>query len=78
MTRWELNSFLLLFIGLPRPGNVKEAVEGPDGILAGLDKDKVWIDHSTTDFEQTLVKSYILICHLWEILQYFYKNWKCL
>lgn len=39
--------------GLPRPPNVKAAAEGPDGILAGLTKDKVWIDHSTTDYEQT-------------------------
>lgn len=40
--------------GLPRPPNVKAAAEGPDGILAGLTTDKVWIDHSTTDYEQTL------------------------
>lgn len=40
--------------GLPRPPNVVAAAEGPDGILAGLGPDKVWIDHSTTDYEQTL------------------------
>ncbi|XP_047479746.1 L-threonate dehydrogenase-like [Penaeus chinensis] len=40
--------------GLPRPPNVKAAAEGPDGILAGLSEGKVWIDHSTTDYEQTL------------------------
>ncbi|XP_063888045.1 LOW QUALITY PROTEIN: 2-(hydroxymethyl)glutarate dehydrogenase-like [Scylla paramamosain] len=39
--------------GLPRPPNVKAAAEGPDGILAGLTKGKVWIDHSTTDCDQT-------------------------
>ncbi|KAG0716725.1 3-hydroxyisobutyrate dehydrogenase, mitochondrial [Chionoecetes opilio] len=39
--------------GLPRPPNVRAAAEGPDGILAGLTKDKVWIDHSTTDCDQT-------------------------
>lgn len=44
----------VIVTGLPRPPNVKAAAEGPDGILAGLSKDKVWIDHSTTDYEQTL------------------------
>lgn len=40
---------------LPKPPNVKAATEGPDGILAGISKGKVWIDHSTTEFEQTEV-----------------------
>lgn len=44
----------VIVTGLPRPPNVKAAAEGPDGILASLTKDKVWIDHSTTDYEQTL------------------------
>lgn len=39
--------------GLPKPVNVIQAAEGPDGILAGLSKDKVWVDHSTTDYEKT-------------------------
>ncbi|XP_071517574.1 2-hydroxy-3-oxopropionate reductase-like [Panulirus ornatus] len=43
----------VVFTGLARPSDVREAVEGPDGILAGLSKDKVWIDHSTTDCEKT-------------------------
>ncbi|XP_042223802.1 2-hydroxy-3-oxopropionate reductase-like [Homarus americanus] len=47
----------VIVTGLPRPPNVKEAAEGPDGILAGLSKDKVWIDHSTTDSDQTMVYS---------------------
>ena len=29
-----------------------ECFEGPDGLLAGLRKDSVWIDHSTTDYGQ--------------------------
>ena len=37
------------------PPDVKTAFEGEDGILAGLTKGKIWIDHSTTDFEQTQV-----------------------
>ena len=35
------------------PPHVKACFEGDNGILAGLDKGKVWIDHSTTDYEQT-------------------------
>jgi 3-hydroxyisobutyrate dehydrogenase-like beta-hydroxyacid dehydrogenase len=35
------------------PPDVKSAFEGEEGILAGLTKGKIWIDHSTTDFEQT-------------------------
>ncbi|XP_063601087.1 uncharacterized oxidoreductase YfjR-like [Penaeus indicus] len=38
---------------LPKPPNVRAASEGPDGILAGISEGKVWIDHSTTEFEQT-------------------------
>ncbi|XP_068210625.1 2-hydroxy-3-oxopropionate reductase-like [Palaemon carinicauda] len=44
----------VVITGLPRPPNVKAAAEGPDGILAGLTTDKTWIDHSTTNYEQTL------------------------
>ncbi|XP_045618258.1 2-hydroxy-3-oxopropionate reductase [Procambarus clarkii] len=43
----------VVITGLPRPPNVKAAAEGPEGILAGLSEGKVWIDHSTTDSEQT-------------------------
>jgi 3-hydroxyisobutyrate dehydrogenase-like beta-hydroxyacid dehydrogenase len=35
------------------PPDVKNAFEGESGILAGLTEGKIWIDHSTTDFEQT-------------------------
>ena len=38
--------------GLPKPPHVKAAFEGPDGILAGMSKGKLWIDHSTTDLNQ--------------------------
>jgi 3-hydroxyisobutyrate dehydrogenase-like beta-hydroxyacid dehydrogenase len=37
------------------PPHVKAAFEGESGILAGLDSGKIWIDHSTTDFEQTQI-----------------------
>lgn len=43
----------VIVTGLPRPPNLKAAAEGPDGILAGLTEGKVWIDHSTTDCDQT-------------------------
>lgn len=36
------------------PPHVKQCFEGDKGLLAGLDKDKIWIDHSTTDYNQTL------------------------
>ena len=35
------------------PPHVKQVFEGDNGILAGLSTDKIWIDHSTTDYEQT-------------------------
>ncbi|KAK3874980.1 hypothetical protein Pcinc_020129 [Petrolisthes cinctipes] len=47
----------VVITGLPRPANVKAAVEGSHGLMAGLTKDKVWIDHSTTDPNQTKVYS---------------------
>ena len=40
---------------LPMPPDVKQAFEGESGILAGLGSGKIWIDHSTTDFEQTQI-----------------------
>lgn len=51
----------VVLTGLPRPEHVSAAmgIKGDgeisdDGILAGLKKDSVWIEHSTTDFENTL------------------------
>ena len=38
---------------LPKPHNLKEAFEGEDGMYKALSRDQIWIDHSTTDFEQT-------------------------
>ena len=35
------------------PPHVKQVFEGDNGILAGLSTNKIWIDHSTTDYEQT-------------------------
>ena len=43
--------------GLPKPKHIKVAFEGSDGILAGLFAGKIWVDHSTTDYEQTQVNS---------------------
>ena len=38
--------------GLPKPPDVRRVFEGDDGILAGASGGSVWIDHSTSDFEQ--------------------------
>jgi len=45
----------VIVTGLPKPPHVKTVFEGADGLLAGLDEGKVWIDHSTTDHEQNKV-----------------------
>jgi len=45
----------VIVTGLPKPPHVKQVFEGPDGLLAGLEKGKIWIDHSTTDHEQNKV-----------------------
>ena len=42
-----------MFAALAIPQHVKECFEGPDGIHAGLTEGNTWIDHSTTDYEQT-------------------------
>ena len=41
-------------IGLPKPPNVKAVFEGPNGLLEGLSEGKIWVDHSTTDYEQMM------------------------
>ena len=43
----------IVFTGLPMPQHVKAVFEGDDGLLEGLKDGKIWIDHSTTDYEQT-------------------------
>jgi len=43
----------LVFTALPMPPHVKAVFEGDQGLLQGMSKDKIWIDHSTTDYEQT-------------------------
>lgn len=35
---------------LPRPEHVTAAMNGADGLLAGLTPGKIWIEHSTTDY----------------------------
>jgi 3-hydroxyisobutyrate dehydrogenase len=42
----------VVFTALPMPHNVKAVFEGESGLLAGL-QGKDWVDHSTTDYEQT-------------------------
>ena len=44
----------VIFTALPMPQHVKAVFEGGDGLLAGIGEGKVWIDHSTTDYEQTV------------------------
>ena len=43
----------IVFTGLPMPHHVKAVFEGETGLLEGLNEGKIWIDHSTTDYEQT-------------------------
>jgi len=45
----------VIVTGLPKPPHVKQVFDGPDGLLAGMSKGKIWIDHSTTDHEQNKV-----------------------
>jgi len=44
----------VVFTALPMPHHVKAVFEGEEGLLAGMAAGKVWIDHSTTDYEQTV------------------------
>ncbi|XP_037068980.1 2-hydroxy-3-oxopropionate reductase-like [Pollicipes pollicipes] len=39
---------------LPKPAHVEASYSGADGLLAGLRPGAVWIDHSTTDYQQTI------------------------
>lgn len=43
----------VVMTALPRPEHVTAAFHGDDGILAGLRPGTTWIEHSTTDFENT-------------------------
>lgn len=47
----------VVLTGLPRPEHVSAALDGAngeDGLLAGFRKGSVWIEHSTTDIENTM------------------------
>jgi 3-hydroxyisobutyrate dehydrogenase len=44
----------IVITALPRPEHVSAAFEAESGILEGLQKDAVWIEHSTTDFLNTI------------------------
>merc|ERR1711968_184947 len=43
----------IVITALPRPEHVTAAFHGDSGILAGLKPGATWIEHSTTDFENT-------------------------
>ena len=43
----------VVITALPRPEHVTAAFQGSTGILAGLRSGATWIEHSTTDFENT-------------------------
>lgn len=44
----------VVITALPAPPHVRKVLKGEDGVLAGLRSGGVWIDHSTTDYQQTL------------------------
>lgn len=44
----------VVLTALPRPEHVSAAFAGDDGILAGISPGMTWIEHSTTDFLNTL------------------------
>ena len=39
---------------LPSPAAIREVLESPEGLLHGMSQDKLWIEMSTTDQEETL------------------------
>lgn len=43
----------VVITALPRPEHVTAAFHGEHGILAGMRPGSTWIEHSTTDFENT-------------------------
>ena len=45
----------VVITALPRPEHVTAAFAGENGILAGMNPGSTWIEHSTTDFENTAV-----------------------
>ena len=48
----EMNDVVLT--ALPTPPHVREVMLGQGGVLSGLQAGGIWIDHSTTDYHQTL------------------------
>ena len=44
----------VVLTALPIPSDVRQVMTGQDGVLSGLQPGGVWIDHSTTDYYQTL------------------------
>lgn len=44
----------VVMTALPAPPHVRDVMTGERGVIAGLRPGGVWIDHSTTDYQQTL------------------------
>lgn len=44
----------VVITALPKPEHVSAAMECENGVLEGMQAGTVWIDHSTTDFENTI------------------------
>ena len=44
----------VVLTALPTPPHVREVMLGQGGVLSGLQAGGIWIDHSTTDYHQTL------------------------
>ena len=44
----------VVMTALPAPPHVRDVMTGDNGVLAGLRAGGVWIDHTTTDYQQTL------------------------
>ena len=44
----------VVITALPKPEHVTAAFDSPGGILEGIQPGATWIEHSTTDFQNTL------------------------
>ena len=44
----------VVMTALPAPPDVRDVMTADDGVFAGLRAGGVWIDHTTTDYQQTL------------------------
>jgi 3-hydroxyisobutyrate dehydrogenase-like beta-hydroxyacid dehydrogenase len=44
----------IILTALPLPDDVRQVMCGEQGVLESMKPGSIWIDHSTTDYEQTL------------------------